>query len=67
MGVVTEKRLHELQTECELLRSTWIDPAQHEMVKKNLQMETESKQAYEVSTQLYIPQWAGCRQDICLI
>lgn len=50
MNVVTEKRLAEVQAQYEHMRSSWIDPGQHEAIKKQLSMEQHTKQTYEVNT-----------------
>lgn len=48
MNIVTEKRLAEVQAQYEHMRSSWIDPGQHEAIKKQLNMEKHTKQTYEV-------------------
>ncbi|XP_052795618.1 myosin-7-like isoform X2 [Mya arenaria] len=47
MSVVTEKRLAEVQAKYEEMRASWIDPHQHDSIRKQLDLEQQTKQSYE--------------------
>ena len=54
MSVVTDKRLAEVQAQYEHLRTSWIDPGQHEAIRKELNMEQHAKQSYEVCCVFFV-------------
>lgn len=59
MNIVTEKRLAEVQAQYEHVRASWIDPTQHEAIKKQLSMEQHTKQTYEVSRRPFGKMFTG--------
>ena len=49
MGIVTDKKLSELQIQYDYIKENWVDPARYQTVLKDLEMEKETKATYEVS------------------
>ncbi|XP_052283652.1 nuclear mitotic apparatus protein 1-like isoform X2 [Dreissena polymorpha] len=47
MNIVTEKRLAEVQAQYEEMRSSWVDPHMHDIVRKQLAQEQQTKQTFE--------------------
>lgn len=55
MSIVAEKKLSDLQEQLDNLRSSWINPLQHNMVKEKLQMAEVEREIFKVCFLLNIP------------
>lgn len=55
MSIVTEKRVGELQAALDELKRNWIDPSTHNHLKKDLQDVQDSREIFQVNTNLLLP------------
>lgn len=48
MGVISDKRIKDLEEELMVMKSSWIEPSQHEQLQQKLIAVTEAKETFEV-------------------
>lgn len=48
MGVISDKRIKDLEEELMVMKSSWIEPSQHEQLQQKLIEVTEAKETFEV-------------------
>lgn len=48
MGVISDKRIKDLEEELVVMKSSWLEPSQHEQLQQKLIAATEAKETFEV-------------------
>jgi len=48
MGVISDKKIKDLEEELIVMKSSWLEPSQHEQLQQKLISVTEAKETFEV-------------------
>ena len=48
MGVISDMRIKDLEEELFVVKSSWLEPSQHEHLQQKLMSVTEAKETFEV-------------------